>query len=447
MSLLAPSRAERPREGPCAAESPTFLAVRQTRHSCAAAWIPGFVVLTLLLAAQTAGAQPVRRIPRESIERITGGRAVEGTVKVVTPEGSATSEVRNDAIDLRRGEFALLRTAQAARAVAGPSGDLPVEPGQPAPEPDQPYFTTDLRFVTPDATLSGEWVLRPIFKVANRLRWEPEEGVFRGAFFLAIEDSLRRNESRPLPTPLRFQLIAEADGVEPAELAFEHTNFPLRRVDVTARSVSDSLRVQLVSEVDVNGSDIWLPVVPYLEIETRPRVQGWGVETARVTVRRMGTTSATPTMVSLTTSSGDLDPYDVEVGAAGTGSSVLRSAGAGEAVLTATVPGLGEATTTIVFVWPWVFLLAALLGGLFGGAAVAAQERKGAEKVSWGASAVKGLLVGVLAALAWYALGVNLLNLDLGVPRQNELAVFALAALAGFFGVPRMKMPGKEGGA
>ena len=50
-------------------------------------------------------------------------------------------------------------------------------------------------------------------------------------------------------------------------------------------------------------------------------------------------------------------------------------------------------------------------------------------------------VVGVLAALAWYVLGVNLLGLDLGVPRQNELAVFTLAALAGYFGVPRMKAP------
>jgi hypothetical protein len=143
--------------------------------------------------------------------------------------------------------------------------------------------------------------------------------------------------------------------------------------------------------------------------------------------------------VSLTSSAGELEAVQLELGAAGSGTATLRSAGTGEALLRATGPGLGESTTTIVFVWPWVFLVSALLGGVLGGLAAAAQERRTGGEAHWGPSAFKGLLIGVVAALAWYALGVNLLDLDLGVPRQNELAVSALAALAGFFGVPRMK--------
>jgi hypothetical protein len=146
--------------------------------------------------------------------------------------------------------------------------------------------------------------------------------------------------------------------------------------------------------------------------------------------------------VSLTSSAGELEGVQLELGSAGSGTVRLRSSGTGEALLRATAPGLGDATTTIVFVWPWVFLLAALTGGVFGGVAAAAQERRGGGTAPWGASALKGLFVGVLAALAWYTLGVNLLNIELGVPRQNELAVSALAALAGFFGVPKMKSGG-----
>ena len=136
---------------------------------------------------------------------------------------------------------------------------------------------------------------------------------------------------------------------------------------------------------------------------------------------------------------GELEAVQLELGPTGSGAVTLRSAGTGEALLRASGPGLEEATATIVFVWPWVFLVAALLGGVLGGLAAAAQERRTGGSAHWGPSAFKGLLVGVVAALAWYALGVNLLSLDLGVPRQNELAVSALAALAGFFGVPRMK--------
>jgi hypothetical protein len=390
--------------------------------------------------------------PRVSIsaDRLRRAGATEAVlskpIRVISDQPDRdTVQIRNDAVLLARGEMAIFRTVEPPSVTPGPIGEVAPDPGRPAPEPGEPFLTTDIRFVTPDANLTGEWVLRPVYKVANRMRWEPDAGVFRGALFLAIEDSLRRSESRPLPTPVRFQLLAEADTVNPAELSFEHTNFPLRRVEVTARRASDSLRVHLIPEFDVEGTDIWLPVVPFLEVETTPlRIQGWGVQTAQVVVRVAGTTAATPTMVNLTSSSGELEALDLQIGAAGSGATSLRSAGAGEAVLRASAPGLGEATTTIVFVWPWVFLLAALLGGVFGGVAAAAQHEGRAGSSRWSTSALKGLFVGVLAALAWYALGVNLLQLELGVPRQNELAVFALAALAGFFGVPRMKSRGAE---
>jgi hypothetical protein len=47
----------------------------------------------------------------------------------------------------------------------------------------------------------------------------------------------------------------------------------------------------------------------------------------------------------------------------------------------------------------------------------------------------KGTLLGLLAAVIYYAIGVSLLHVEVGVERFNEGAVFAFAALAGLTGL------------
>jgi hypothetical protein len=194
-----------------------------------------------------------------------------------------------------------------------------------------------------------------------------------------------------------------------------------------------------VPQFDVAGVDVWIPVEPSIRIETTPRrIQGWGIGTARVVVHMLGVSPDTARSAALTASQGELGAVDIKFGRTGIATTQLRSQGGSAATLTAFGPGLGEATASIDFILPWVFLLAAVLGGIAGGALDALQaKRKDGETQRWLEYTIKGVLAGVIGALAWYALGVNLLQLDLGVPRQNELAVFALAALIGYFGISR----------
>lgn len=386
------------------------------------------------LAAQEPVPRQVR-IPQDRLETMTRAPAARVEVPVFDTTG-LDRRVQVDEADglvLQRGQFALLRTGDASTATTRQA-----QPGEGVPsEATGDWQVLPYRYVTPDATGTGVWVLRPIYKVASRLRWDPASDAFAGSFFLAVEDSLRLDESRPLPAPVRFQLISEADSVAPEPVAIAHTNFPLERVRVVARGVSDSLRVHVVPEFDVRGLDVWIPVAPTLVIEAPDAIQGWGIQQARVVVRVIGASTVDDAAAGLTTTAGALDTLEVPIGRTGAGNAWLRSEGLSEASLVAAAPGFGEARAVIDFTFPWVFLLAALLGGVFGGLAAAAAERKGRRKARWGEFALKGVLAGVLAALAWYALGVNLLQLDVGVPRFNELAVFTLAALADYFGIPR----------
>src|SRR5690606_21831681 len=124
---------------------------------------------------------------------------------------------------------------------------------------DFPFMTMPFRLVTPDSALTGEWVLRPVYKIGNRLRWEPGSERFEGQLLLAVEDTTRRHESRPLPVPIRFELLSDAESIDPTRLAVEHTNLPLQSVRILARFAEDSLRVHLVPDFDLAGLDIWIP--------------------------------------------------------------------------------------------------------------------------------------------------------------------------------------------
>ncbi|MGH7554368.1 MAG: hypothetical protein ACREMQ_15290 [Longimicrobiales bacterium] len=399
--------------------------------------VVAFLILLLVAVSDAAAQRPVR-IPRNEVVRMVPDSMLQRPVTVIRRQGITQATVAANGLALEPGTFAVLRTGETVREVPGPlpprDSVLPV----PGPGVTEPFRTLPFLLLTPDRAGTGAWVLRPVYKVANRLRWEPDSGVFRGALFIAVEDSLRRGESRPLPTPVRFQLLAEADRVTPDQVALEHTNFPLLRIDLVARRVADSLRVHIVPEFDVRGTDVWVPVEPSLLIEAPRRIEGWGVGSARVIVRVIGASGHTPTAVALSASAGELDSVSFAIGSAASGTTRLRSGGTGPVTLTASAPGLNDAQATIHFNWPWIFFLAALLGGVFGGLAAAAQSKKGRRKTRWGEFALKGLFAGILAAVAWYALGVNLLHIDPGLPRFNELAVFAFAALAGYFGVPRM---------
>ena len=379
-------------------------------------------------------------VPAERTQMIEPAIRSRATVPVITAAGMDSVAVVAGSIQLQRGQFAVLSTG-GGEEVGGPS-ELPGR--EPAATADEfPFMTMPFRFVTPDSALTGEWVLRPVYKIGNRLRWEPESERFEGQLLLAVEDTTRRRESRPLPVPIRFELLSDAESIDPTSLAVEHTNLPLQTVRILARFAEDSLRVHLVPEFDLAGLDIWIPVAPSLTLSAPTRIQGWGIESARVVARVVGTASVRPAALTLTSTAGTLESVRLTTDESGSSETQLRSAGLGSATIAAGGAGFSTAAVEVDFIFPWVFLLAALLGGAFGGIGSAVHDGNG-HKTARSRSLLRGVFAGLLAALAWYALGINLLQLDLGVPRFNEFAVFTLAALAGYFGIPGRAAPAAE---
>jgi hypothetical protein len=52
-------------------------------------------------------------------------------------------------------------------------------------------------------------------------------------------------------------------------------------------------------------------------------------------------------------------------------------------------------------------------------------------------------LIGIIGAIAYYGLGVNLLGISLSAG-LNELAVLALSALCAYFGISVIRLDGKQ---
>ncbi|MFQ5506041.1 MAG: hypothetical protein ACE5F1_14775 [Planctomycetota bacterium] len=172
---------------------------------------------------------------------------------------------------------------------------------------------------------------------------------------------------------------------------------------------------------------------PRVDLSATPTViSGLGLGTATIAVKTRPRSQGGLRQVTLSADRGSLDPHEVELDQAGSGQSTLRSSGIGACRIEVVGEGIRFAPLFVDFVWPLAFLAAALIGG-FAGALVARRcHRSRARQIT------NGVLVGLIAAVA-YALGVNLIGIDVSSP-FSEAAIFVIAAIAALIGLPRLPL-------
>jgi hypothetical protein len=280
---------------------------------------------------------------------------------------------------------------------------------------------------------------RPVYLYEGGLRYQPARDLFQGSFEIALEDSSSPGVERELSRAVQIRFGGDADSISPASVELRRTNSQFEKVNVVARTARDSMRIVIVPTFDPRGVNLWLPVQPALAFESPPaRIQGLGVETATLVLTVRGRLPADPVTVTLSANRGSLDTNQVTLGPGGAVAR-LRSAGRGPATIRAVAPGFQSGEARVEFGWPIVFLLAALSGGLVGGLAAATTSRQPARKRRrLGAVLLHGVLIGLVVAVVYFGIGLNLLQFDVKVAHFNEIAVFALAALGAMFGIPAL---------
>jgi|GEM_PF-6108233 len=279
--------------------------------------------------------------------------------------------------------------------------------------------------------------LQPIIVVdAGGLR-PGSGGAFWGRIFAGVLDIDRPNESHPLSSSITFLITADIDRVDPQRVTFQRTN-QFEQVDLAADSPPDPVVLRVVPTFDPRGTSIKLPVRRgTMNVTVSPqRIQGLGLEEARVIVQALGVPEPEHLAVVLSSDRGSVDPGTLVLDAGGVGSTTIRSVTTGTATLHATsVSSLAPGQAAVTFLFPWLFLGAALLGGATGGAIRRARTEPAKRRTLWMDLLVLGVLGGLVVACA-YSVGINLLGVHPDT-HAGEALIFVLAALGALFGVPQ----------
>jgi len=392
---------------------------------------PTALQLTPSAAARVATERPAAaQVDLEALKR----------TRVIDLEGTASSDVRvldqgavrevaagTEEVRLRPNQILTRRLPEEATRIE-PEAD-----GETAATANQ-RWALPYQIVGLDAE-GAAFELQPLVEVDGGGMRPQSGGGFLGRIFAAVHDLKRPGESRPLSPPIEILVTAEVDEVQPRRISLDRTN-RFTEVTLRAASPSDLVHVRLVPSFDPEGTEIEVPVVRgHLQLTVSPsRIQGLGLETARVQVRATGLPSADGIAVALSSDRGSLEASELTLGATGVATTTIRSVTTGVATVRAEAAGLAPADAKVLFVFPWLFLAAAVLGGVVGSLIRWARTEVAGRRSLWLELLVLGVLVGLVVASA-YSIGINLIGFE-PATHAGEAVVFVLSALGAFFGIP-----------
>jgi hypothetical protein len=257
---------------------------------------------------------------------------------------------------------------------------------------------------------------------------------WRGGFSVALSNLDDPADRRPLNTPVTVAITAAgASDVTPAPLSIADVG-RWHAVRVTVPDFpGDRYHVSVSADPQDRGNAIDLKVVkPTIEvIAGNPQIAGWGIGQTTVTVRARGLITPDGYPVTLRNEHGSLDPTYVKLDSQGLATARLRSDSASSTSVSVADAGVVSQPATVVFSAPWLFLAAAVAGGLLG-----AFIRGKGRRRAWYALAI-GVASAILMTLA-YAVGIDWVSRALPAAHlatSGEAVVFVLGAIAALLGV------------
>ncbi len=396
------------------------LATRRSRGRGAA------VILTAVLAIAPAAvqAQAALKIPRTSLGRVLGVTAAQlHAARLATASGTQPIPQGASQVTLAPGAFLVAPLGSTTQSHVTPAGK---------------HF--DLPFQLYGVKAAGGGVrFRVRFDVAGGgLRYDPADGNFRGDLLVGLEDVSQPGATDRLAGAVRMQLTGP-DTVSPEQLTLSHTNIPFQTVRLVAATHDDVVTVHIRPSFEPNGVDARIPVRRPLVLATLTpkRIDGYGLETATLTIVGSAGVPKESLAVSLSAERGALGATSLDVPRNRSVTTTLRSRGVGPDRLTITSVRSDPFVLTITYAFPVAFLIFALFGGLVG-TLISLFQARGRQRAAVRARYMAaGVLSGLVAVVAW-GLGVNLLGVPVTIPYGSEAAAFVIAYLGGHHGLTRL---------
>lgn len=362
-----------------------------------------------------------------AVKAITGGRA-----EVVNPDTVVAQA--------QPGTLFVTRTSTAATRVALS------EPLRAALPAGAPTSAVRLGYVLSTTAGAQASPVRLAAIVANNtgLLLDAAHSGWYGGFSVALSNLDDPSDRRALNTPVTVAITAAgASAVTPAPLDIADLG-KWYAVHVTVPDFpGDSYHVSVSADPQDRGDAIDLPVAkPAIAvIAANPRITGWGIGQTAITVQARGLVSPEGYPVTLRNEHGSLDPTYVKLDAQGMATARLRSDSSGSTSVSVADAGVVSQPATVVFTPPWLFLAAAIAGGLLG----AFIRGKGRRRVGY-ALAI-GVASAILMTLA-YAVGIDWVSRTLPATQlatSGEAVIFVLGAIAALVGVGVL-LPSSKGG-
>ncbi len=309
---------------------------------------------------------------------------------------------------------------------------LPAELRSSLPAAAKPTAVQLSYAITASAGASGG-AIRLVAVIANNtgLLFNASQSVFRGEFWVALSNAEDPSDRRALAAPITVMIAAPgASEVTPKPLVIGDVG-NWHTVALTVPNPNPiPYRVGVSADPQDKGDSIDLAVLrPSAQLIPASRhVIGWGIGEVSIAVRAQGSPGL---RVLLETDHGSLSPSSLALDSQGIGTTSLRSDAAPSTVVRVGDASVTAEPVTITFDPPWLFLLAAVLGGLIG----AFIRGKGRQR--WSYAALIGIASAILMTLA-YAVGIDWATKVLGATQlasSGEAVVFVLGAVAALVGV------------
>lgn len=304
------------------------------------------------------------------------------------------------------------------------------------PEMRSMYALKDIKllpekFVQTGASEGSELIYRIGFESRQALEYAFSAQQFLGAIkFFLISESPSVNAN--LTKPVLIEIVSnDIDTINPDLKEIDHVSIPLTQIELKDPDLSDSAQVKIITKSNPQGYEIFIKVDPAIELKsTRKSLQGLGVQKIPISVRVFGSSLMDSVKVSFNVEKGTVIPNSLYVHYQRPSIVELRSEGLGKAIL-ATSATFASNEVEFHYIFPWIFILMAITGGLIGGLAKYFTNQ---EKLTFLNTILKGMIMGFFGAVVYYVLGYSLIQFEVS-DIFNEFAVLGFSALVAFFGV------------